>query len=93
MWSPRGRHVILATAGSITKCELEFWDLDFNADDFARKESSREEWGAGIVLLGTAEHYGVTEVSWDPSGRYVATIANHYKHKVSKGTQACMIFL
>lgn len=79
-WSPRGRHVVLATVGSSTKSELEFWDLDFNSDD--RKEG-QAEWGSGIQLLGTADHYGVTDVEWDPSGRYLATSASAWTHTVS----------
>ena len=83
-WSPRGRHVVLATIGSSTKSELEFWDLDFNADDTGRREGpSKEEWGSGIQHLGTADHFGVTDVEWDPSGRYLATSASAWRHTVS----------
>lgn len=79
-WSPRGRHVVLATVGSSSKSELEFWDLDFNSDD--RKEG-QADWGSGIQLLGVADHYGVTDVEWDPSGRYLATSASAWTHTVS----------
>lgn len=83
-WSPRGRHVVLATIGSSSKSELEFWDLDFNADDTGRREGpSKEEWGSGIQHLGTADHFGVTDVEWDPSGRYLATSASAWRHTVS----------
>ncbi|KAF4623636.1 hypothetical protein D9613_001900 [Agrocybe pediades] len=81
-WSPRGRHVVLATVGSSSKSELEFWDLDFNSDD--RKEGATE-WGSGIQLLGTADHYGVTDVEWDPSGRYLATSASAWTHTLENG--------
>lgn len=83
-WSPRGRHVVLATVGSSTKSELEFWDLDFNVEDAGRREGqvSKEDWGSGIQLLGTADHYGVTDVEWDPSGRYLATSASAWTHTV-----------
>lgn len=80
-WSPRGRHVVLATVGSSSKSELEFWDLDFNTDDRKEKEV-QSDWGAGIQLLGTADHYGVTDVEWDPSGRYLATSASAWTHTV-----------
>ena len=83
-WSPRGRHVVLATVGSSTKSELEFWDLDFYTDDMGmRRDNSKDEWGAGIAHLGTADHYGVTDVDWDPSGRYLATSASAWRHTVS----------
>ena len=83
-WSPRGRHVVLGTTGSSTKSELEFWDLDFNADDIGRRDGTKEEWGSGIQHLGTADHYGVTDVEWDPSGRYLATSASAWRHQVSQ---------
>lgn len=81
-WSPRGRHVVLATVGSSSKSELEFWDLDFNLEDRREGQISKEEWGSGIQLLGTADHYGVTDVEWDPSGRYLATSASAWTHTV-----------
>ena len=86
-WSPRGRHTVLATVGSSSKSELEFWDLDFNLEDVGgRKDvnqiASKEEWGSGIQLLGSADHYGVTDVEWDPSGRYLATSASAWRHTV-----------
>ncbi|KAI0686490.1 translation initiation factor eIF-3b [Cytidiella melzeri] len=85
-WSPRGRHVVLATVGSSTKSELEFWDLDFNTDD--RREGpnqSEKEWGASIQHLGTADHYALTDAEWDPSGRYLATSASAWRHTLENG--------
>ncbi|KAG6829213.1 hypothetical protein H0H92_005278 [Tricholoma furcatifolium] len=84
-WSPRGRHVVLATVGSSSKSELEFWDLDFNVEDTSRRESSKDDWGSGIQLLGTADHYGVTDVEWDPSGRCLATSASAWTHTLENG--------
>jgi len=81
-WAPRGRFVVLATMGSSSKSELEFWDLDFLQDDSSRKET---EWGSGIQHLGTADHYAVTDVEWDPSGRYVATSASSWTHTLENG--------
>ncbi|KAH9039803.1 translation initiation factor eIF-3b [Lactarius pseudohatsudake] len=69
-WSPRGRHVVLATVGSTSKSELEFWDLDFDSDD---------------VQLGVADHYGVTDVEWDPSGRFLATAASAWTLMIENG--------
>ena len=68
--------------GSTSKSELEFWDLDFNFDDTAKKDASKEEWAGGIQQLGVADHYGVTDVEWDPSGRYLATAASAWTHTV-----------
>ncbi|KAI0313548.1 translation initiation factor eIF-3b [Amylostereum chailletii] len=84
-WSPRGRHVVLATVGSMSKSELDFWDLDYNSDELGRREVQKEEWGSGIQQLGTSDHYGVTDVEWDPSGRYLATAASSWQHRVENG--------
>ncbi|KAL7421607.1 Translation initiation factor 3 subunit b [Cryptotrichosporon argae] len=71
VWSPRGRHIVLATVGSSSKFDLEFWDLDFSADD-AKRDAAADP-GQYVQLLAAAEHYGMTDIAWDPSGRYVAT--------------------
>lgn len=76
---------MLGTVGSSSKSELEFWDLDFwSAEDTGRRDGqpAKEDWGAGIQTLGTADHYGVTDVEWDPSGRYLATSASAWRHTV-----------
>jgi len=86
--------VVLATVGSSTKSELEFWDLDFNSDDVNRKDTqtSKEDWASGIQLLGTADHYGVTDVEWDPSGRYLATSASAWTHTVWTSTRNLILY-
>ncbi|CAL1700106.1 unnamed protein product [Somion occarium] len=84
-WSPKGRHVVLATVGSTTKSELEFWDLDFHHDDTGKREAHKDEWGSGIQHLGTGDHYAVTDAEWDPSGRYLATSASAWRHTIENG--------
>jgi len=86
-WSPKGRHVVLATVGSSSKSELEFWDLDFHTEEIFRKEgtTTKDEWGTGSHLLGHADHYGVTDIEWDPSGRYLATSASVWRHSLEHG--------
>ncbi|EJF62267.1 translation initiation factor eIF-3b [Dichomitus squalens] len=81
-WSPRGRHVVLATVGSSSKSELEFWDLDFSVDETRREGAP---WGSGIQHLGTADHYALTDAEWDPSGRYIATSASAWRHTLENG--------
>lgn len=64
---------------------LEFYDLDFTMED--RKEGAQAvpEWGSTIQLLSppNAEHYGITDLEWDSSGRFVATSASAWRHTVS----------
>ncbi|ORX34361.1 eukaryotic translation initiation factor eIF2A-domain-containing protein [Kockovaella imperatae] len=83
IWSPKGRHIVLATIGSSTKYDIEFWDLDLTTDD---NPSRREaEPGANVTLLGTGEHYGITDIAWDPSGRYLATSASAWRQSPEPG--------
>ncbi len=60
----------------------EFWDLDFVTDD--RRTAEEREAGVGIQLLSGSgvEHYGITDLEWDPSGRYVASSASAWRHSV-----------
>lgn len=83
-WSPKGRFVVLATTSSSSKSELEFWDVDFTIDDTTSKKETADP-GSTMQLLGTADHYGVTDISWDPSGRYVASVASAWKSSPEPG--------
>lgn len=78
-WSPKGRFVVIATVHNQQNSDLEFFDLDFEGE----KPESDKDLTANLQLMNTAEHYGVTDVEWDPSGRYVATWASMWKHTVS----------
>ncbi|KAF8337904.1 translation initiation factor eIF-3b [Cantharellus anzutake] len=84
-WSPRGRHVVLTTMGNSNHFALEFWDLDFTIDD--KKLPADRDPGASIRLLSPpgAEHYGITDLEWDPSGRYVASSASVWRHSIENG--------
>jgi uncharacterized protein with WD repeat len=56
--------------------------LDFYSEDASKKDGPKDDWSSGLQLLGTADHYGVTDVEWDPSGRYLATSASAWQHTV-----------
>lgn len=78
-WSPKGRFVVVATVHSQQSYDMEFFDMDFEGE-------KPEEWKdltANLQLMNTADHYGVTDIDWDPTGRYVATSASIWKHAVS----------
>ncbi|CAE6338000.1 unnamed protein product [Rhizoctonia solani] len=77
-WSPKGRHVVLGSIFPVTRFELEFYDLEFTIDP-ERINTHTAEWGSLVQHLATAEHYGVTDVEWDPSGRYVASSASVWR--------------
>jgi uncharacterized protein with WD repeat len=61
---------------------MEFFDMDFEGE----KPEEWKELTANLQLMNTADHYGVTDIDWDPTGRYVATSASIWKHTVSLPT-------
>lgn len=81
-WSPRGRHLLTATLGSSSKFDLEWYDVDFNSD--ARQNSSGEVLEE-VKLIGSGEHYSITDVEWDPSGRFVTTSSSLWRHSMEQG--------
>ncbi|SPQ24888.1 7ed1e325-e197-4fce-b218-bb767034f08e [Thermothielavioides terrestris] len=80
-WSPKGRFVVIATVHNQQSSDLEFFDLDFEGD----KPEAEKDLTANLQLMNTSEHYGVTDVEWDPSGRYVASWASAWKHSMENG--------
>ncbi|MCJ1371701.1 Translation initiation factor 3 subunit b [Loxospora ochrophaea] len=80
-WSPKGRFVVVATVHSQQSFDLDFWDLDFEGE----KPESDKDLTANLQLMATGDHYGVTDVDWDPTGRYVATSASMWKNSMENG--------
>ncbi|KAI1335958.1 eukaryotic translation initiation factor 3 [Xylariaceae sp. FL0016] len=80
-WSPRGRFVVVATVANQQSSDLDFYDLDFEGE----KPESDKDLTANLQLMNTADHYGVTDIQWDPSGRFVATWASVWKHTMENG--------
>ena len=77
-WSPKGRFVVVGTVHSQQSFDLDFWDLDFEGE----KPESEKDLTANLKHMNTADHYGVTDVDWDPTGRYVFSTASMWKHTV-----------
>lgn len=80
-WSPKGRFVIVATVHSQQSFEMEFYDLDYEGE----KPESDKDLTANLMLMNTADHFGVTDIDWDPTGRFVATSASLWKHSMENG--------
>jgi len=80
-WSPNGRFVVVATVLSQQSFDLDFWDFDFEGE----RDEKDKDLTANLQLMGTADHYGVTDIEWDPSGRFVATSASSWKHRMENG--------
>jgi translation initiation factor 3 subunit B len=93
-WSPKGRHMVLATLRSQTTWDIEFWDLDFepvgamavgNTAVGAERKDQLQDPGAWCQLLSAQESYGVTDIEWDPTGRFVLTSASAWRHTMENG--------
>ncbi|KAI1474098.1 eukaryotic translation initiation factor 3 [Daldinia eschscholtzii] len=80
-WSPKGRFVVVATVANQQSSDLEFFDLDFEGE----KPESDKDLTANLQLMNTADHYGVTDIQWDPSGRFIASWASVWKHTMENG--------
>ncbi|KAF4982314.1 hypothetical protein FZEAL_2043 [Fusarium zealandicum] len=80
-WSPRGRFVVIATIANTQSSDLDFFDLDFEGE----KPEAEAHLTANLQAMNVADHYGVTDVEWDPSGRFVATWASAWKHSMENG--------
>ncbi|KAI9472227.1 MAG: eukaryotic translation initiation factor eIF2A-domain-containing protein [Benjaminiella poitrasii] len=76
-WSPKGHHIVLATLRSSTVHDLEFYDVDF--EPLSADKKDKKDPGANIQLLSTQDHYGVSDVEWDPTGRYVVTASSVWR--------------
>ncbi|KAJ4344437.1 Translation initiation factor 3 subunit b [Didymosphaeria variabile] len=83
-WSPKGRFVVVAALQSQQSFDLDFWDLSFDKPK-DEAEKGDKELNANLQLMSTAEHYGITDIEWDPSGRYVATVASAFRHHMENG--------
>ena len=79
-WSPRGRFVVVATVSVQQHSDIDFYDLDYEGD----KPESEAALAANLMLMNSEDHYGMTDVEWDPTGRYVTTSASVWTHQVSK---------
>ena len=91
-WSPKGRFVVVATLQSQQSQDLDFWDLSFDQPkDEAQK--GEKELNANLKHMASGDHYGITDIEWDPSGRYVATVASAFRHSVSCHVAAILMLI
>ncbi|KAK9248414.1 hypothetical protein V1506DRAFT_528868 [Lipomyces tetrasporus] len=84
-WSPKGRVVVVAAVGGTSNNtgELDFWDFDFEGE---KKEiPGAEEVPANLALMATGQHYQLTDIEWDPTGRYVATSSSMWGRAMETG--------
>jgi translation initiation factor 3 subunit B len=86
-WSPIGRFVVVATVLNQQSFDLDFYDFDFEGEKTdGGKDGAGKELTANLQLLGSQDHYGVTDMEWSPCGRFVTSWASVWKHRVSQPT-------
>lgn len=76
-WCPTGRFLVTACFKA-SKPLVEFWDCDHDshiapATNGATPEAKNLD--INVCPLATNDHAGITDVVWDPSGRYVASLS------------------
>ena len=81
-WSPKGRFVVVATVSVQQHSDLDFYDMDFEGEKPDNEPASA--LNANLMLMNSEDHYGVTDVDWDPTGRYITTSASVWTHQVSR---------
>lgn len=75
-WSPKGRYAVVATIGK-NNGELEFYDCSF--------EDEKNKGVTNVKLLRSENFGGMTNISWDPSGRFVAAWSSSWIHTIENG--------
>ncbi|ODQ66851.1 eukaryotic translation initiation factor-like protein 3 subunit B [Nadsonia fulvescens var. elongata DSM 6958] len=80
-WSPNGRFVVAAHVRSSSACEMEIYDMDYEGE----KKDANKDLNCNIVCIASAENYGMCDLRWDPSGRYIATWSSAWVHGVDNG--------
>ncbi|KAK9479963.1 hypothetical protein V1514DRAFT_366395 [Lipomyces japonicus] len=85
-WGRKGRFVVVAAVGGTSNNtgELDFWDFDFEGE---KQESlaGSEDVSANLILMTTGQHYQLTDVAWDPTGRYIASSSSIWGHALENG--------
>ncbi|KAG7191697.1 Translation initiation factor 3 subunit b [Scheffersomyces spartinae] len=81
LWAPKGRFVVVAT---ITKSngEIEFFDCNYEDDKTTKKGGKND---TNVKLLRTEKYPGMTNMSWDPSGRFLAAWSSNWMHSIDNG--------
>ncbi|CAG89127.2 DEHA2F09768p [Debaryomyces hansenii CBS767] len=78
-WSPKGRFVVVATI-SKSSGELEFYDCSYEEDKPANSKVN-----GNVKLLKAEKYSGMTNLAWDPSGRFVAAWSSSWAHSIENG--------
>ncbi|WPK23939.1 hypothetical protein PUMCH_001189 [Australozyma saopauloensis] len=75
-WSPFGRYAVTATIAK-SSGELDFYDTQF--------ENEKNPKLSEVKLLKNEKFGGMTNISWDPSGRFLAAWSTSWVHSIENG--------
>lgn len=78
-WSPKGRFVVVGTI-SKSNGEMEFFDSSYEEEN-----KSNNKLNGNAKLLKTEKYSGMTNMSWDPSGRFVTAWSSSWIHSIENG--------
>jgi translation initiation factor 3 subunit B len=79
-WSPKGRFVVVATVSVQQHSDIDFYDLDYEGE-----KPEENNLAANLMLMNTEDHYGMTDIEWDPTGRFIVTSASVWTHQMENG--------
>ncbi|GMM32685.1 translation initiation factor eIF3 core subunit B [Saccharomycopsis crataegensis] len=85
-WSPKGRFLAAAAIAS-SNSKIEFFDMDYDGNTVLASDEKlkNENVKASLKQIGDADHFGLTNLEWDPSGRYLAAWSSSWRHKIENG--------
>lgn len=78
-WAPKGRFVVIANIGK-SNGEIDFYDCSFEDDNKTANKSNNN-----VKLLKSEKYGGMTNLSWDPSGRFVSAWSSSWIHNIENG--------
>ncbi len=79
LFSPTGRFVVTSAILPSNTPEIDFYDFDFED----KKED--ETVAANLKHIGSVEFLGLTDLEWDPSGRFIAGWSSIWRHHIENG--------
>ncbi|CCF57492.1 hypothetical protein KAFR_0C05010 [Kazachstania africana CBS 2517] len=83
-WSPAGRFVVVASVvkPDVRRSELDFYDTEFNGE---KNINDDKDVMASIKDVAHPANASVTDMTWDPSGRFLTCWSSSLKHKADNG--------
>lgn len=83
-WSPAGRFVAVCTIikPNMRRCELNFYDMDYAGE---KNINDIDDVYASIKEVNEVVNASFTDLTWDPSGRFLCGWSSALKHKLDNG--------